>query len=52
MNNGKEALEIRLADIKRQIAAQEAVLQDLWLTLLEVYAKLAVARRDHDYDPQ
>jgi hypothetical protein len=47
-----KSLELASADIKAKITLQEAILQVLWLELLEVQAKLAVARRDHDYDPE
>ena len=54
MTNEEEMklLELKLADIKAKITLQEAILQVLWLERLEVQAKLASARRDHDYDPQ
>jgi hypothetical protein len=53
-----KALELKLADIKRQITRYEGVLQSKWLDLIEVQAELATARHgradtpDHDYDPE
>jgi hypothetical protein len=38
-------LELQLADIKRQIAYHEGALQDLWMQLMELRARVTVARR-------
>jgi hypothetical protein len=39
-----KALELKLADIKRQITRYEGELQAKWLELIEVQAELAAAR--------
>jgi hypothetical protein len=38
-------LELQLADIKRQIAHHEDALQDLWIQLMELRARVTAARR-------
>jgi hypothetical protein len=38
-------LELQLADIKRQIAHHEGALQDLWMQLMELRARVTAARR-------
>jgi hypothetical protein len=38
-------LELQLADIKRQIAYHEGALQDLWMQLMELRARVTAARR-------
>ena len=38
-------LELQLADIKRQIAYHEGALQDLWIELMELRARVTAARR-------
>src|SRR6266576_3909232 len=38
-------LELQLADIKRQIAYHEDALQDLWIELMELRARVTAARR-------
>jgi hypothetical protein len=45
-------LEIKRADLRAKITLNEAILQTLWLELIEVQAELEAVRRDHDYDPQ
>ena len=38
-------LELQLADIKRQIAHHEGALQDLWMQLMELRARVTAARQ-------
>jgi hypothetical protein len=38
-------LELQLADIKRKMAYHEGALQDLWMQLMELRARVTVARR-------
>jgi hypothetical protein len=37
-------LELQLADIKRRIAYHEGALQDLWMQLMELRARVTAAR--------
>ena len=37
-------LELQLADIKRQIAYHEGALQELWMQLMELRARVTAAR--------
>ena len=38
-------LELKLADIKRQIAYHEGALQDLWMQLMELRTRVTAARQ-------
>jgi hypothetical protein len=43
-------LELKLADIKRQIAYHEGALQDLWIELMELRARVIAARQADEDD--
>jgi hypothetical protein len=43
-------LELKLADIKRQIAYHEGALQDLWIELMELWARVIAARQADEDD--
>jgi hypothetical protein len=43
-------LELKLADIKLRISYHEGVLQDLWLELMELRARVIAARQVDEDD--
>ena len=41
----EERIEIRLAELKRRIAEQQAVMTEMWLEMIDLRAKRATVRK-------